>query len=113
MSKADAVVLPSYREGMPKTILEAFAMSIPVVATNVAGCSNIVDDGVNGILCEPRDTKSLESKLLKMMQLSPQKRMSMGLSGRKKVIKYYDENIVVNILENTIIEIKAANFINN
>ena len=113
MSKADAVVLPSYREGMPKTILEAFAMSIPVVATNVAGCSNIVDDGVNGILCEPRDTKSLERKLLKMMQLSPQKRMSMGSSGRKKVIKYYDENIVVNILENTIVEIKAANFINN
>lgn len=113
MSKADAVVLPSYREGMPKTILEAFAMSIPVVATNVAGCSNIVDDGVNGILCEPRDTKSLERKLLKMMQLSPQKRMSMGSSGRKKVIKYYDEKIVVNILENTIVEIKAANFINN
>ncbi len=113
MSKADAIVLPSYREGMPKTILEAFAMSIPVVATNVAGCSNIVDDGINGILCEPRDSKSLEGKLLKMMQIGPQNRMRMGLSGREKVEKYYDEQIVVNILKDTIMEIEALNFIDN
>jgi len=113
MSKADAIVLPSYREGMPKTILEAFAMAIPVVATNVAGCSNIVDDGLNGMLCEPRDIKSLKNKLLQMMHTSSHDRINMGLSGRKKVENNYDEKIVLNILEDTVTEIIASNFYAN
>jgi len=109
MSQADAIVLPSYREGMPKTILEAFAMSIPVVATNVAGCSNIVDDEVNGMLCLPRDIKSLEDKLVKMMGIGHEARVKMGLSGRAKVKKNYDEKIVVNSLEKTVKEIETLN----
>ena len=94
---------------MPKTILEAFAMSIPVVATNVAGCSNIVDDGVNGMLCLPKDIKSLEDKLVQMMGIGHEARVKMGLSGRAKVEKNYDEKIVVNVLEKTVKEIETLN----
>ena len=96
MAEADCLVLPSYREGMPKTILEAGAMELPVVASNVPGCQNIIQDGLNGILCKPKDSFDLENAMRSMMRMTNEQRTIMGQEGRKKVKREFDEKIVVN-----------------
>lgn len=92
----DCVVLPSYREGMPRSLLEAGAMGLPVVATDVPGCRNIVEDGFNGVLCEARNTESLRAALLKMLQMTHEERAVMGENGRGLVSREYDEKLVVD-----------------
>ena len=91
---ADCVVLPSYREGCPKTLLEAASMAIPIVATNVAGCRLVVEDGVNGFLCRPYDPQDLAGKMGAMLDLAPQARQQMGMAGRARMIREFDERIV-------------------
>jgi len=94
-AEVDCVVLPSYREGMPRSLLEAGAMELPVVATNVPGCRTIVTDGVNGLLCEARDVDALYLAMAKMLALSDAERSRMGCAGRELVAAKYDEQLVV------------------
>jgi glycosyltransferase involved in cell wall biosynthesis len=82
--RADCVVLPSYREGLPRVLLEASAMGKPVIATDVPGCRHAVEEGRTGLLCEPRSSQSLARALLAFLEMSPEDRSSMGLSGRRK-----------------------------
>lgn len=93
---ADCVVLPSYREGTPRSLLEAASMGIPVITTDATGCRNVVEDGVTGYLCRTRDAEDLKEKMLKMLALSPAEREKMGVLGRRKMEREYDENIVIN-----------------
>lgn len=93
--QADCVVLPSYREGMPRSLLEAGAMGLPVVATDVPGCRAIVTDGVNGLLCEARDATSLHDALERMLEMGLEERIRMGAAGRRRVEDEYDEKLVV------------------
>lgn len=95
-AQVDAVVLPSYREGMPRCLLEAGAMGLPVVATNVPGCRNIVTDGLNGLLCNASDVDSLYDALEKMLSLSNEDRERMGAAGRQRVVDEYDEQLVIS-----------------
>ncbi len=95
MADADCVVMPSYREGMSNVLLEAASMARPLIATNVTGCRDIVDDGVNGFLCKVRDGKDLAEKMKKMMSLSVTEREAMGIKGREKMIREFDKKIVV------------------
>lgn len=95
MADADCVVMPSYREGMSNVLLEAASMARPLIATNVTGCRDIVDDGVNGFLCNVRDGKDLAEKMKKMMNLSAAEREKMGAKGRDKMIREFDKKIVV------------------
>jgi glycosyltransferase involved in cell wall biosynthesis len=92
----DCVVLPSYREGMPRSLLEAGAMGLPVVATDVPGCRNIVKDGFNGLLCEARNTESLQRALQTMLMMTPAARATMGANGRRLVAQKFDEKLVVD-----------------
>lgn len=94
-SIVDCVVLPSYREGMPRSLLEAGAMGLPVVATNVPGCRNIVTDGFNGLLCDARDSASLQRAMRKMLATTPAEQLLMGQNGRMLVSQSYDEKLVV------------------
>ncbi len=94
MAKVDCVVLPSYREGLSRVLLEAAALGLPIVTTNVPGCLDVVEDGINGLLCEPRDTVDLKEKMLTMLSLTGKQRTKMGLKGREKVIQYYDQKHV-------------------
>lgn len=96
LSECDCLVLPSYREGLPRSILEACAMGLPVIATDVPGCRDIITDNYNGILCEPKNTKSLSDAIQKMLNIPEDKRDQMGKNGRARVEKSYDENIVIN-----------------
>jgi len=96
IAKADCIVLPSYREGTSRVLLESAAMTKPIIATNVPGCNNIVDDGINGFLCELKNGRDLADKMEKMLNLSEEERIKMGKAGREKTIRESDEKIVIN-----------------
>ena len=95
ITKVDCVVLSSYREGISRVLLEASAMEKPLIATNITGCKEVVEDGINGYLCKVKDVKDLADKMEKMLNLSEDKRKAMGKAGRKKMIKEFDERIVI------------------
>jgi glycosyltransferase involved in cell wall biosynthesis len=95
MAQVDCLVLPSYREGMPKCILEANAMSLPVITTDVPGCRNIVSHNVNGLLCKPRDALSLSKAMIDMYKMSEAERASMGEAGHRLIARSYDERLVI------------------
>jgi len=92
--QADCVVLPSYREGMPRSLLEASAMARPLIASDVPGCREIVDDGVNGFLCEVRSGESLAAAMIRMVELDPAERIAMGKSARLKVEREFDHRLI-------------------
>jgi glycosyltransferase involved in cell wall biosynthesis len=95
MAKVDCLVLPSYREGMPRSILEACAMEIPVITTNVPGCRNVVSNKINGLICNPKDAHSLQNALEQMMNMSLDSRKLLGVNGRLLVKEKYDERFVI------------------
>jgi glycosyltransferase involved in cell wall biosynthesis len=95
MAAADCVVLPSYREGVPRSLLEAAAIGRPIVTTDAAGCRDAVDDGVNGLLCRVGDADDLADKLLRMIAMTPEDRELMGQAGRRKMELEFDEKIVI------------------
>ena len=89
IAASDCVVLPSYREGLPRSLLEASAMARPIVATDVPGVRDVVDDQVTGLLCEVRSAPSLAEAMLSMMALSPADRRAMGQAGRERVERHF------------------------
>ncbi|MFK8049240.1 MAG: glycosyltransferase family 4 protein [Halioglobus sp.] len=95
-AEVDCVVLPSYREGMPRSLLEAGAMGLPVIATDVPGCRNIVSDGYNGFLCEAKNIESLANAMLKMLNTSTEEIKRMGENGREVVVREFSEDLVVD-----------------
>lgn len=95
ISEADCIVLPSYREGTSNILLEAAAMEKPVIATNVTGCKEIVEDGITGYLCEVKDSNDLALKMEKMLSLKSDERKNMGKKARQKVIREFDKEIVL------------------
>ena len=95
VAAASAVVLPSYREGMPRSLLEAAAMARPLIAADVPGCRDVVDDGVNGYLCTVRDPASLASAMQRLAELSLAERRAMGEAARRKVQEKFNEEFVV------------------
>lgn len=107
ISQADCVVLPSYREGLSRVLLEAASMARPIVTTDVPGCRDVVDDGVNGFLCKVKDTESLATKMEKMLQLGQEQRIDMGKRGREKVVKEFDEALVIEKYQSAIKDILA------
>lgn len=89
----DLVVLPSYREGAPKGLIEAAAMGLPIIATDVPGCREIVDHGVNGFLVPVRDAAALSRRIEYLLD-TPDVCRRFGAAGRKKVLEEFDERIV-------------------
>ncbi len=95
IAAASCVVLPSYREGAPRTLIEAAAMGRPLLATDVPGCRAVVDPGVTGFLCEVRSADSLAAAMERFMKLSPRARTAMGEAGRRKMEREFDQSLVV------------------
>ena len=93
--QADCIVLPSYREGTPKTLLEAAACGKPLLATNVPGCKEVVEDTINGYLCKVRDAEDLMHKMVKMFSLDQEDLRKMGEESRKIALNKFDEKIVI------------------
>lgn len=108
VAAADCVVLPSYREGTSRVLLEAAAMARPLVASDVPGCREVVEDGVNGFLCKVRDSADLARALNAIATLEPEARARMGQAGRAKVEREYDERIVIDAYRSALREIGEA-----
>jgi glycosyltransferase involved in cell wall biosynthesis len=97
LSDTDCVVLPSfYREGVPRTLLEAASMARPLIATDAVGCRDAVDDERSGYLVRPMDAADLADKMERIVRASPEERAGMGRLGREKMASQFDEQIVVH-----------------
>jgi glycosyltransferase involved in cell wall biosynthesis len=112
IAQADCVVLPSYREGVPRTLMEASAMGRPIVATDVPGCREVVADGVTGLLCEVKNARSLTDALARILDMNPEARHAMGVRGREKVTAEFDEALVVERYRQTLLALTGANVFN-
>ncbi len=93
LDTTDIMVLPSYREGLPRGLIEAAAAGIPIITTDAPGCREVVDDGLNGYLVPVRDSISLADAMRKLIT-NPELATQMGSAGRAKAIAEFDEQIV-------------------
>jgi glycosyltransferase involved in cell wall biosynthesis len=96
LSLLDLFAMPSYREGMPRSLLEAMATGLPVVATDIRGCREEVIDGGTGILVPPRDHYALGEAILKILS-DREMAAGMGRAGRQRVLDQFDEGSVTRI----------------
>jgi glycosyltransferase involved in cell wall biosynthesis len=94
IANADCIVLPSYREGVPTSLLEASATGRPIVATDVPGCREVVEHGVTGLLCTVRDAESLAQCFITLIEMSDKERAQMGRNGRQKMEMQFDSGLV-------------------
>jgi Glycosyltransferase len=99
---ADCIVLPSYREGVSRTLLEAASMQKPIITTDVTGCRDIVEDNLTGFLCEVMNHKDLAKKMEAMLNLDDNSRKQMGIKGRLKVIREFDESLIKDMYLNAV-----------
>lgn len=101
---ADIMVLPSYREGLSKSLIEASAMGLPIITTDVPGCSDVVKNGVNGLLVKVRSSDDLLQKMRTMIQMNEIDRIKMGKAGRQFALEKFDVQLVIKsylkVLEN-------------
>lgn len=103
LASTDVFVLPSWREGFPRSAIEAAASGKPIVTTDVRGCRQVVQDGVNGLLVPLRDVAALETALEKLVDSSTL-RSRYGAAGRDKACREFDERRVIRIVLDTIEE---------
>lgn len=95
LARADCVVLPSYREGLPRSLLEAAAMARPLIATDVPGCRDVVRDGQTGLLCQARSAPALADAMQRFLALSVAQRDAMGAAARRMAVADFGEERVV------------------
>ncbi len=95
MQAVDLFVLPSYREGMPRSIIEAMASGKPVVATNIRGCREEVVPGVTGLLVPVRNSQALAEAMVQVLG-NPELARRMGQEGRDRAVALFDERLVVD-----------------
>ncbi len=96
LAAVDCVVLPSYyREGVPRSLIEAAAMGRPCITTDMPGCRDVVRDGENGWLCAPHDARDLEDKIVRFIEAAPEKKVEMGLAAHRIAVELFDEQVII------------------
>ena len=105
IARSSCIVLPSYREAIPRTITEGMSMAKPVITTDVAGCREAVDEGENGFLVTVKDKDSLVIGMKKFLALPLEEQVRMGLKGREKVLKEFDDRKIADHIYKVIEEI--------
>jgi glycosyltransferase involved in cell wall biosynthesis len=105
---ADCILLPSYSEGLPLSLLEGASMCKALIATDTPGCRELVTDQVNGFLCTPRSAESLASKMEAYFHLTPQQKKNMGNMAREKIKNRYDKQLIADIYKRKIEGIEAT-----
>jgi glycosyltransferase involved in cell wall biosynthesis len=98
----DCIVLPSYREGCANVLMQGASMERPLIASDVTGCNNLIEDEKSGYVFPVRNVEKLVNSLLKMIGLSPELRKAMGKLGRQKMITEYQKTIVLKAYENEV-----------
>lgn len=96
LEEANCVILPSYHEGTSNVLLESASTGRPIIASNIPGCKEAIDDEESGYVFEVKNTEDLIKKIEKFLNLSYNQKKEMGLKGRKKMEKEFDRNIIVN-----------------
>ena len=91
---ADCVVLPSYREGTPRALLEAASMGKPIITTDVPGCRETVINNYNGFLCAVKDAGDLAEKMIEMLTLDNRRLQQMSWNSRNYAVKKFDQHII-------------------
>jgi glycosyltransferase involved in cell wall biosynthesis len=109
LGDSDVVVLPSYREGTPKTLIEAASMAKPLIATDVPGCREVVKHEVNGFLCEVKNPVSLAAAIKRYIELDDSSKIEMGEKSRELAEEKFDIIKVNNCYINEINKIIDKN----
>jgi glycosyltransferase involved in cell wall biosynthesis len=108
LALADIFVFPSYyREGIPRVLLEAASMALPLIAADVPGSRDVVEDGVNGFLVPPRDAHAISEAVLQLAD-SPELRQRLGERSRARAISLFDSSIVAEHIESMYRTLLAA-----
>jgi glycosyltransferase involved in cell wall biosynthesis len=95
--KADVIVLPSYREGLSRVLLEAASCGKALITTDVPGCNDLVTEGINGFLCQPENAESLKCAIIRSLNTSDSELLQLGQNGRQIVIEKFSSDIVNRI----------------
>lgn len=109
IASSTAVVLPSYREGLPRVMLEAMAMAKPIITTDVPGCREVVPEGKNGLLVRVKDAEALAAGMFAMIHTKPEQLETMGLEGREIAVRLFSESVIVKRYLNFIQRPKVTN----
>lgn len=102
LNSVDVMILPSYREGLSKSLIEASAMKLPIITTNVPGCKDVVEHKFNGFLCEVKSKKSLVKAIFRLINLTEKERLKFGVNGREKIVNEFSSKIVNKIYSDKI-----------
>jgi len=105
INESSAIVLPSYREGISRVLLEAAAMEKPIITTDCVGCRDVIIDNVTGFLCETKNPESLATAMLKFISLEREQIDLMGKKGREFVEKEFSDKIILNKYIETVKEL--------
>ena len=105
IAAADCVILPSYSEGLPLSLLEGASMCKAIITTDTAGCRELVEENVNGFLCVKKSAESLAEKMEAYYHLTPQQKKEMGLKGRERIMNRYEKKIIAGIYQQKIKEL--------
>ncbi|MCU8040301.1 glycosyltransferase family 4 protein [Shewanella sp. SM69] len=95
IANSDCVVLPSYREGIPRTMIEAAAMAKPLIVSDVPGCRDVVLPGKTGFVCPAKDPIALAASFEQLLCLTSEQRDVMGQAGRSFISEKFDEKLVI------------------
>jgi galacturonosyltransferase len=101
-AKADCIVMPSYHEGMNNVILEGSSCGRAVIASDIPGCREAVEDGVTGFLCKSKDVETLYSAMKRFLELPREARIKFGEAAREKMVREFDKHIVVEKIMNVL-----------
>ena len=96
IKKVDCIVLPSYREGLSRSLLESMALSKPIITSNVPGCKELVINNSNGFLCEPKSSNDLAEKMIKIITLNHLEIQAMGKKSVELIKEKYTTEIVLD-----------------
>ncbi|MDC0056689.1 glycosyltransferase family 4 protein [Alphaproteobacteria bacterium] len=96
IKKCDCVIIPSYREGMSKSLIESAAMGRPIITTDVPGCRELVVPGKNGFLCKPFSSRDIKKNIIKFIRLNKYERQKFCINSYNLVKKKFDEKIIID-----------------
>jgi glycosyltransferase involved in cell wall biosynthesis len=102
IAQSDCLVLPSYREGMPRVLMEGAAMGRPAITTDVTGCRDVVVDGATGLLCEARSADSLADACVRLLSLSRDEVEAMADRAYRSALERFDDRLVIAIYRDVI-----------
>lgn len=105
IDKSHCVVLPSYREGFARVLMEAMSMARPIITTDTPGCRDAVEEGVNGYLIKVKSTADLVLAMEKFALLPLNIKRTMGYKGRKKAQQEFDDEMIANSITDTILDV--------